>query len=346
MPNTQIQPVDAVAPSNVPNGEAASPVPTLDNACPECGSPESRVLFPATDRLYGTTDRSFQIVECRGCRLIRLHPQPTPLELRNYYPPEFWIEPEATVTDRLEILYRRFVLRGHLRFVERALEESEEQGMVLDVGCGSGVFLNLLAERAHKNVVGLDFALDAATAAWHQNSVPSICGTLSRAPFAPGSCAAITMFHVLEHLFDPASYLDAARELLAPNGRLIVQVPNAACWQFLLFGENWSGLDVPRHLLHFRLKDLETLLDHCGFEILRYKHFSLRDNPQGMAISLAPLLDPTGRRLRHLPETPRLRLWKDVAFLALVAACVPFTLLEAACHAGSTVMIEARKKSS
>jgi SAM-dependent methyltransferase len=204
----------------------------------------------------------------------------------------------------------------------------------------------MLAERGHKNVVGLDFALDAATSAWRSHQVPAACATLSRAPFAPGSCAAVTMFHVLEHLYDPASYLDAARDLLAPDGRLIVQVPNAACWQFLLFGENWSGLDVPRHLLHFRLKDLETLLDNCGFEILRYKHFSLRDNPQGMAISLAPLLDPTARRLRHVQETPRLRLCKDVAFLALVAACVPFTLLEAACRAGSTVMIEARKKSS
>jgi hypothetical protein len=63
-----------------------------------------------------------------------------------------------------------------------------------------------------------------------------------------------------------------------------------------------------------------------------------------MAISLAPLLDPTGRRLRRVPETPGLRLLKDLAFFALVAACLPFTLLEAACHAGSTVMIEARKK--
>ena len=112
-----------------------------------------------------------------------------------------------------------------------------------------------------------------------------------------------------------------------------------------MFGDRWSGLEVPRRLFHFRQRDLETLLEGSGFEILRYKHFSWKDNPQGMAISLAPLLDPTGRRLRRVAETPRVRLWKDIGFLALVALCVPFTLLEAACHAGSTVMIEARKKS-
>jgi SAM-dependent methyltransferase len=313
-------------------------------ACPACDSTESRVLFEATDRVYATTTKVFQIVECGQCRLIRLYPQPTPRELRDYYPPGYWMEPEDSVIDRWEGFYRRFVLRDHVRFVERALHESGEKGLVLDVGCGGGTFLKMLVERGHANVAGLDFALDAARAAWLHARVPAICGTLSRAPFAPGSCAAITMFHVLEHLYQPASYLEAARELLANGGRLIVQVPNAACWQFLLFGERWSGLEVPRGLFQFRRHDLEVLLHDCGFEILRYKYFSWRDNPQGMAISLAPLLGPTGRRLRQVNETPGARFWKDIAFLGLVILCVPFTLFEAACHAGSTVTIEARKK--
>jgi hypothetical protein len=152
------------------------------------------------------------------------------------------------------------------------------------------------------------------------------------------------MFHVLEHLYRPASYLEAARELLGSGGRLIVQVPNAACWQFLLFGERWSGLEVPRGLFQFRRRDLEALLDQCGFEVVRCKYFSWRDNPQGMATSLAPRLDPTGRRLRQVNEPPRVRFLKDMAFLGLVLLCLPFTWLEAACRAGSTMTIEARRK--
>jgi SAM-dependent methyltransferase len=262
------------AKSNLPHDQPPSPgIP--GDTCPACGGTETCVLFAATDRLYATTGKLFQIVECKRCRFIRLYPQPTPRELRDYYPADYWIEPEDTVTDRLDMFYRRLVLRDHLRFAERVLRESEEEGIVLDVGCGSGVFLKMLAERGGKvergdkaergrrNVVGLDFALDAARAAWKHSGVPAICGTLSKAPFAPGTCAAITMFHVIEHLYDPASYLYAAGELLAPGGRLIVQVPNAACWQFLLFGDRWNGLEVPRHLVHFRLKDLETLLDNC-----------------------------------------------------------------------------------
>jgi SAM-dependent methyltransferase len=304
-----------------------------------------RTLFSATDRLYRTTDKTFLIVECRNCRLIRLYPQPSPRELHDYYPPDYWFIPQTSTADRLEQWYRRFVMRDHLHFVERALRESDEQGLVLDVGCGGGLFLQMLSERRKVRVAGLDFSLDAAHAAWRRAGVPAICATLSRAPLAPGSCAAVTMFHVLEHLYDPASYLDAAHQLLRPDGRLILQVPNAACWQFLLMGERWNGIDVPRHLINFRQSDIDNLLTHCGFEVLRYKHFSLRDNPAGMATSLAPMLDPMARRLRHIEETPRQRLWKDLMYVALVAASLPFTILEAACRAGSTIMVEARKKS-
>jgi SAM-dependent methyltransferase len=323
----------------------ATPSVELRGICPACGSAEASLLFSATDRFYATTDKVFQIIECRQCRLIRLHPRPTPGELRDYYPPQYWFVPGTTVSDRLEQWLRRLVLSDHLRFVERALNESEAPGMVLDVGCGDGLFLQMLAGRGRRNIAGLDFSLDAATAAWTRAGLPVVCGTLSRAPFAPGSCAMVTMFHVLQHLYHPASYLDAAHELLAPEGRLIVQVPNVACWQFLLLGEHWNGIDVPRHLLDFRLADLEALLDNCGFEVLRRKHFSLRDNPAGMASSLAPRLDLTARRLRGAAETTGARLWRDAMFVALAAATLPFTLLEAACRAGSTVIVEARKKS-
>ncbi len=301
------------------------------------------MLFTATDRLYHTTNRRFRIVECVQCRLIHLRPQPAPLELQQYYPSTYWYAPDTSAVSRLEEMYRRFVLGDHVRFVDRALKDSEESGIVLDVGCGGGLFLSRLRERGHE-VMGLDFSLDAAAIAWSRQQVPAVCGTLARAPFPAESCAAITMFHVLEHLYDPASYLDAAHRLLKPNGRLIVQVPNAACWQFLLLSESWSGVDVPRHLFQFKERDLEGLLDACGFEVLRHKHFSWRDNPAGLATSLAPGLDPMARRVREVRETPSKKLLKDLVYMTVMLAGLPFTIFEALCRAGSTIMLEARKK--
>jgi hypothetical protein len=79
------------------------------------------------------------------------------------------------------------------------------------------------------------------------------------------------------------------------------------------------------------------------FAVVRRSYFSLRDNPAGLATSLAPGLDPMARRVRKVPEGTASRLAKDLAHFALVAAALPFTLAEAALGAGSTVMMEARR---
>ena len=311
-------------------------------ACLVCGHASFRVLFAATDRLYGTTTRQFHVEGCDACGLMRLAPPPAPQDLPLYYPPHYWYAPDATLAGGLEERYRRLVLRDHVRFVARALADSRVSGPVLDVGCGGGLFPRLLRKRGFP-AIGLDSSPEAASVAWHANHVPVLCGDLAHAPLAPATCAGLTMFHVLEHLYDPRAYLDAARLLLKPNGRLIVQVPNAASWQFHLLGARWNGVDAPRHLTNFRVRDLEALLASTGFQVLRRKYFSLRDNPAGLATSLAPSLDPMARRIRALPETPRARMLKNLAYLALLAAALPFTLLEAACRAGSTIMLEARK---
>ncbi len=319
---------------------------TVDDAaiCPACDSPIARPLFESTDRLYATTDRRFRVVECAKCRLIRLDPWPTPSELWRYYPPSYWASAGNSLAEQAEVFYRRMVLSDHVRFVRKAIEHAGEPGPVLDVGCGGGLLLRMLAERGIA-VLGLDFSLDAASVAWRDNRVPAVCASLPRAPIASQSCAVVTMFHVLEHLYNPGAYLDAAHDLLRPDGRLVVQVPNAACWQFLLFGERWNGIDIPRHLINFKEADLVGLVEATGFEVIRRKHFSLRDNPAGLATTIAPGLDPMSRRVRPEGETPFLRTAKDLLYLGLVAASLPFTLVEAACRAGSTIMIEARKKS-
>lgn len=301
------------------------------------------MLYRASDRLYGTTTREFAVVECAGCRLIRLEPRPDPDELHRYYPDSYWFAAGENTAERLEEAYRRVVLGDHVRFVRRALANSGESGPVLDAGCGGGLFLRLMAERGTP-VLGLDISPAAAQVAWHVNAIPTVCGELPHAPLRDGSCAVVTMFHLLEHLYDPAAYLDAARDLLKPEGRLVLQVPNAACWQFRLFGRSWNGLDVPRHLFNFKQSDIHLLLGECGFEPVRYKHFSLRDNPAGLATTLAPGLDPMARRVRRIPESPNARLAKNAAYMALLLASLPFTMLEAACGAGSTIMVEARKK--
>jgi SAM-dependent methyltransferase len=308
--------------------------------CPVCASPDLGILFEARDRIYRATSDTYRIVECARCRLIRLDPYPeAPATLE--HPARCPAGDSAA--DRFERAYRRFVLTDHLNFITRAIEAAGDEGPVLEASPEGGLLRSILAERGWP-VLGLDSSVADAAQNRNVHGAAAVCASLVAAPLAPASCRAITMLQVLEHLDDPRAQVEAAHALLRPGGRLVLQAPNAGCWEFLLLGENWSGLDVPRHRIDFRARDLETLLESAGFEVVRRKHFSLRDNPAGLAMSLAPCLAPVVRRARGTVEGPAMKLAKHLLWCGLTVACVPFTVLEAACRAGSTVMIEARKK--
>src|SRR5690348_17836360 len=64
-PRSTLFPYTTLFRSAVRSGELTS------ETCAACGNAGIRVLFSATDRLYATTDRVFQVVECSACRLIR-----------------------------------------------------------------------------------------------------------------------------------------------------------------------------------------------------------------------------------------------------------------------------------
>ena len=332
-----------------PNGRPSVPSPAIASdaatqvaptACPRCRTESYTTLFQSSDRLYGTTDRRFGVIECMHCGLIRLDPAPSPAELKEFYPDSYRWQATPAAGDRLAAGCRRFVLRDHARFVEGAVHGPEP---VLDIGCGSGSLLQALQSRDIP-VCGGDPSCENAKRVRRSHAVPAVCCGLPDVPFRPGSFSVVTALHVLERLPDPSAALAALRELPAPGGRIVIQAPNADSWQALLLGENWNGFDVPRRLLCFRLEDLEDLLDACGYEIVRRKFFSLRDNPAGLATSLCPRLDPVVRRVRKMEESRFGSLLRDALYFALAAAAAPLTLLEAAAGAGSTVMIEAARR--
>jgi SAM-dependent methyltransferase len=304
-------------------------------ACLLCGSPEAHSLLTSDDRLFGIAPGTYSVLECKGCGLVRLSPRPTPEQVAGFYATNYWFSGR-----RLQELYRRLVLVDQVLFAARAAQAAT--GTVLDVGCGGGLFLSLMKRRGF-NVLGLDFSAEAARVAREQNGVRVLVGDLRSADLQPASCSLITMYHVVEHLLDPAAYLRAAAMLLKPDGRLIVQVPDRDCWEASLLGANWTGFDVPRHIHVFRSSDLRRLLQCCGFEVVREKHFSLRDHPAGLATGLAPSFDPVVRAIRGRDHTAIARIMKDFLYLGLTAAALPLTLIEAVFGKGSSVTIEARK---
>jgi len=81
---------------------------------------------------------------------------------------------------------------------------------------------------------------------------------------APGRFDVVTAFHVLEHVPDPVAMIQRMLGWLAPDGLLIVEVPNAGGLGARIFGKAWSGLELPRHLSHFSPETLTRAVEQAG----------------------------------------------------------------------------------
>lgn len=325
---------------------SASARSAQDRYCPGCGAPGSVLRWQIGDRLFRATEDRFALYRCIDCALTFLWPVPDASQLASYYPSGYWAGPPETrgssVHGRVTEWYRRLMLHDHVRFVRSAIDSQRRLGKadvsLLDVGCGDGLFLDVLK---HTPCAGLDLSVNAV-AACRARGIEARRGSLEEKPFADRRFDLVTMFHFLEHVSPAAPTLQHVKGLLCPGGELIVQVPNAASLQARLLGPYWAGYDVPRHLVNYTTGTLCDLLERNGFEVVRVSHWSIRDNPTTLANSLVPWLYPPARMAREMAGG-RWRAWSaDFAYLVLSTALLPLTFVESVFGLGAAVMVRAR----
>lgn len=149
--------------------------------------------------------------------------------------------------------------------LERMHLDKAPLGRLLDIGCGGGAFLNKM-KASGWTVEGLDFDSEAVRAAIETYGVQARVGSLEEIGYASESFDAITMHHVIEHVYHPVTLLREIRRILKPGGRLIVVTPNSNSWGHEWFGENWRGLEPPRHVRLFNSRALARTAAAAGFQ--------------------------------------------------------------------------------
>jgi SAM-dependent methyltransferase len=139
---------------------------------------------------------------------------------------------------------------------------------VLDVGCGAGTFLAEMKGRFGASVTGVDFK-DLSTTPWLKD-VDFHCGLFYEQDFGTQRFDLITMWHFLEHDYDPLRTLCTARDLLVPDGRLVIEVPrlDSATWR--LYNERWPGLQAPQHTALYSKDRLLKAMANAGLEVIDY----------------------------------------------------------------------------
>ena len=105
----------------------------------------------------------------------------------------------------------------------------KEPKKILDVGCGIGILDKYLGERGHQ-ITGIDILEDSIKIAqkyFSNKNVKYICGDVLEMKPLKDSFDLILFLETIEHVENPTAFLKRFRELLKPNGELIVSTPNS-----------------------------------------------------------------------------------------------------------------------
>ncbi|HJU56703.1 MAG TPA: class I SAM-dependent methyltransferase [Pyrinomonadaceae bacterium] len=152
---------------------------------------------------------------------------------------------------------RRRIIKS---FLGRVCRNFQTPPRILDVGCGTGANLELLAEFGETE--GVDISQEALAFCRERGFGNVRHGAAEKLPHADNTFDVVTALDVIEHLDDDLASLQEMRRVLRPGGRVLLFVP---AFMFL-----WGVQDdVSNHRRRYKLKELETVVERAGFEVER-----------------------------------------------------------------------------
>jgi len=270
-----------VAPS-VPS--AGTSFRSLESTCRICGDVQHNRTLTLKEMMFGSREE-FNYVECATCGTVQIVEIPS--DLGKYYPSAGYyslVLPSgrraSPLHEFLEALEFRAIARpslGHgsewyqrlsaLDLTEPGVEAVGKANVardarVLEVGCGNGRLLRILARLGFTNLRGIDPFLPGDAIAGGIPLEKRELDDLDRSAFFD----LVILYHSLEHVPDPIATLRSVREHLTGDGVAVVAMPivNAA---FREYGTSWYQLDPPRHLHLFSARSFEIALARSGLRL-------------------------------------------------------------------------------
>lgn len=256
-----------------------------------CRAPTSSLSLETTEVYGAAKGRGCAFYHCSACDIFFQWPLLSEADERTFYQWEFekfmqgrnasggfdWTGPESHAKSNLPQRERREAfLRPHYEALR-----SRGQGSLLEVGCSSGFMLEGLSERYGIKCFGIEPS-GVFQEYLNQRDMPVTASLEEMVKSYPGQRYDLIMhFFVLEHIREPAAFIAATLNLLAPGGTLVIEIPNAqdplrTLYPVEAFGKFYWSI---AHPWYFTAKSFEYLLrDKCGlnqFEIMGDQRYDI-----------------------------------------------------------------------
>ena len=207
--------------------------------------------------------------KCGACGTIFQQPLPTLKEMKDYVDAQY-----------LGGLYKEYLEADELKYAgfERRLADvmgifsgrnpSAGPPRMLDAGCSNGRFVEV-AVRHGLDARGLELSENAIAAAPPGIGKRIYHGDANQLEtLGIGKFDIVTVFDLLEHLFDPARFLKNLRKITAADGIIVITTPDAGSFLRLMMGGAWPMLQPFQHTILLSRKAAGMLLREAGFGVI------------------------------------------------------------------------------
>lgn len=202
--------------------------------------------------------QGFDVEKCSGCGLVQVSSEPLAEELDKLYGESYfkkgkYVQDEAIKREQDHRV--NWLLNSGLR----------SGGRVLDVGCATGDFM-AVAQNTF-DVWGQDispYAIETAEKLYQSLKGRLRSGPIETLDYDVGSFDAITMWDVVEHLWDPVAVMQHALPWLKPGGYVFMSTPNIGAVTAKLMGRYWAFMTPPEHLVFFDYFTWQLMLKNLG----------------------------------------------------------------------------------
>ncbi len=223
----------------------------MQRTCPVCTSSTSTLIFHDHNRREGYTELEWDFIQCDICHMKYLTNIPSFEEMGDKYS-DIYVHPDIEE------------LRSKLKKHQQRLDKK-----ILDIGCNHGTQL-IPRYNEWYDIYGIDLNQKAIVDC--QKYLPEAnfqVSTLEDAWFKEWFFDRIQTFHVLEHVYEPQSFLKLCHTLLKDWGELEIRIPHGGSLEMIVWWKYSSQSWVPFHINMFDKNTIEHILREVWFQHIR-----------------------------------------------------------------------------